>query len=82
MTKSRPRPQPQPREPGGLFGLRPVNVVLLAGGLSAVAVGYVLLSGGSIVAAPLFLFLGYAVLVPAGLLWGFRGRNGGRDRGE
>jgi hypothetical protein len=49
-------------------------VALLVGGLAAIILGYVLLSTGSVVAAPLLLFFGYAVLIPAGLLVGFRGR--------
>ncbi len=55
-----------------LFGFRPLNVGLLAGGLLAIGVGYTLLSRGSTVAAPLLLVLGYAVLVPAALLVGLR----------
>ena len=48
------------------FGLR--NVVLLAAGLAAITFGYVLLAGGSTVAAPLALVLGYVVLIPLGLI--------------
>ena len=55
------------------FGLRPLNVGLLASGLVAIAAGYVLLSRGSTVAAPLLLVAGYAVFVPAALLVGLRG---------
>jgi hypothetical protein len=33
-----------------------------------VTVGFVLLSGGSTVAAPLLLVLGYAVLIPLGII--------------
>jgi len=54
------------------FGFRPLNVGLLAAGLAAILVGYVVLADGSTVAAPLLLLLGYAVLVPAGLLAGLR----------
>ncbi|MFW6088945.1 MAG: hypothetical protein ACODAB_04275 [Gemmatimonadota bacterium] len=63
------------------FGLRALNVGLLAGGLVAIAVGYVLLNRGSTVAAPLLLLLGYAVLVPAALLVGLR-RPRDPDAGE
>ena len=48
------------------FGVR--NVVLLAAGLATITVGYVLLAGGSTVAAPLALLLGYVVLIPLGLI--------------
>jgi hypothetical protein len=66
-----------------VFGLRPVNLLLLTLGVAAVAVGYVLLSRGSTVAAPLVLVLGYAGFVPAGLLVGFRrGAGSERDAGE
>lgn len=52
---------------GGAPRLSWVNGALLAGGLVAVAAGYALLARGSIVAAPLLLVLGYAVLLPWGL---------------
>jgi hypothetical protein len=45
-----------------------VNAVLLALGLACIVVGYVLLARGSIVAAPLLLVLGYAVLIPLGII--------------
>jgi hypothetical protein len=45
-----------------------INVVLLALGLVAIVVGYVLLAGGSTVGAPLLLVLGYAVLIPLGII--------------
>jgi hypothetical protein len=46
-----------------------VNLAILAAGLAAIIVGYVLLAGGSIVGAPLLLVLGYAVLIPLGIIW-------------
>jgi hypothetical protein len=46
----------------------PINGILLALGLAAVILGYVLLAGGSITAAPLLLVLGYAVLIPLALI--------------
>jgi len=49
------------------------NAVLLAVGAVVVLFGYVLLDRGSVVLAPLLLFAGYVVLIPAGLLLGFRG---------
>jgi hypothetical protein len=44
------------------------NWILLAAGLIAIVIGYVLLEGGSTVAAPLLLVLGYVVLVPLGII--------------
>lgn len=74
---------PDDRSRPGAFGLRPVNLALLALGVVTVAAGYVLLGRGSTVAAPLLLVVGYAGFVPAGLLVGFR-RTGTHDakRGE
>jgi len=54
------------------FGIR--NIVALGGAAVAIVVGYLLLDRGSISAAPLLLVLGYAVLIPAGLLMGLRSR--------
>ena len=48
--------------------LSPLNLAVLAGGLAAVIAGFVVLSGGSTVAGPLLLVLGFAVLVPLGII--------------
>ncbi|MAF26765.1 MAG: hypothetical protein QF819_08145 [Gemmatimonadota bacterium] len=40
------------------------NVGIFLGGLGAIAIGYLLLSGGSITMAPILLVLGYCVLIP------------------
>lgn len=45
-----------------------INGLLLAAGLGAITAGYVLLSRGSTVGAPLLLVLGYAVLLPAAII--------------
>jgi hypothetical protein len=45
-----------------------INVALILSGLATVAAGYALLAGGSTVAAPLLLVLGYAVLIPIGIV--------------
>ena len=42
----------------------PVNAALGVAGLVSLVLGYVLLSNGSITAAPLLLVLGYVVLLP------------------
>lgn len=48
--------------------LSPLNLSLLAGGLAAVVFGFMMLAGGSTVGAPLLLMLGFAVLVPLGII--------------
>jgi hypothetical protein len=44
------------------------NWVLLALGMAAIVAGFVTLSGGSTVLAPLLLVLGYVVLLPLGII--------------
>jgi hypothetical protein len=46
----------------------PVNLAVLALGLAAILAGFAGLGGGSTVAAPLLLVLGFAVLVPLGII--------------
>jgi hypothetical protein len=58
------------------FGLANIGIMGLA--VLAIVWGYVLLSRGSVTAAPLLLVLGYMVLLPLGLLFGYR-RIRGRD---
>ncbi len=54
-------------QPGSLrFSTR--NWIFLAAGFAAVAAGFVTLAGGSTVAAPLLLVLGYVVLIPLGIM--------------
>jgi len=48
--------------------LGPLNLSLLAAGLAAIVIGFMLLGGGSTVAAPLLLVLGFAALVPLGII--------------
>jgi hypothetical protein len=57
-----------PAENEGSLRFSPKNLALLAAGMVAIVVGYVLLSGGDVVAAPLLLVLGYAVLIPLGII--------------
>jgi hypothetical protein len=61
------------------FALAPINYALFGAALVAIIAGYVLLSRGSITAAPLLLILGYIVLVPAALLVGLSGRSRGTE---
>lgn len=80
IASGEPNTRGQGRPPA--FGMRPLNIGLLGAGLLSIAAGYVLLSRGSTVAAPLLLVLGYAVLVPAALLVGLRRSSDGRGEGE
>jgi len=45
-----------------------INAILLVAGLLSITGGYVLLGQGSTVGAPLLLVLGYAVLIPLGII--------------
>ena len=45
-----------------------INAILLTLGLAAIVGGYMLLAQGSTVGAPLLLVLGYAVLIPLGII--------------
>ncbi|MDQ3557102.1 MAG: hypothetical protein M3409_10070 [Gemmatimonadota bacterium] len=45
-----------------------MNWILLTAALMVIGLGFVTLSRGSTVAAPLLLVLGYAVLIPLGII--------------
>lgn len=45
-----------------------INGLLAAAGLLAIVLGYVLLSRGSVTAAPLLLVAGYVVLLPLAII--------------
>ena len=45
-----------------------INGILLAAGFASIVIGYSLLAKGSNVAAPLLIVLGYAVLIPLGII--------------
>ena len=62
------------------FGLANLGIMALA--VLAIVWGYVLLSRGSVTAAPLLLVLGYMVLLPLGLLFGYRRLKGSDPEGE
>lgn len=72
-----PRPEPTPRAPSstspaadteGTLRFSVLNLALLGAGLAAIVVGFMLLGGGSITASTLLLVLGFAVLVPLGII--------------
>ena len=65
------------RERSGWFGLGRTNWAVLGAAVVVIVIGYLLLDRGSITAAPVLLVLGYVVLVPAGLLLGYRKRADG-----
>lgn len=52
----------------GALRFSAINAVLLAAGFASITLGYVLLAKGSNVAAPLLIVLGYAVLIPLGII--------------
>ncbi len=52
------------------------NNLLLIGGALAIVLGYVLLAGGDISAAPILLVLGYCVLIPVFLIRSFLSHKG------
>lgn len=62
----RARTAPEHRPPSLRWST--VNYALMGAGLAAIALGFVLLAGGSTVAAPLLLALGYVVLIPLGII--------------
>lgn len=45
-----------------------INLWFAVGGLAAIALGYYLLAQGSITLAPVFLVLGYVVLLPLAII--------------
>ncbi|HEU4558385.1 MAG TPA: hypothetical protein VFS20_11065 [Longimicrobium sp.] len=65
---SRPATQTAPADTEGSLRFSPRNLALLGAGLLAIIIGYVLLNGGDTVLAPLLLVLGYAVLIPLGII--------------
>ena len=73
----RPRARiPQKHESGDLrFGTK--NYAALGAALVSIVIGFLLLSRGSITAAPVLLVLGYCVLVPYGLAAGRQRAPGG-----
>lgn len=63
-----PRQPAAPEKREGALRFGPLNWGLLAAGMVVVIAGFVALGQGSTVAAPLLLVLGYAVLIPLGII--------------
>lgn len=59
---------PAPADTESSLRFSVVNLALLGAGLAAVVAGFMLLAGHSTVAGPLLLVLGFAVLVPLGII--------------
>lgn len=76
-AKARSRQRAKATRDGGDLSFGPRNYVVFAGALISIALGFLLLSRGSITAAPLLLVLGYCVLVPYGLATGQRADSSG-----
>ncbi len=54
------------------FRFGPLNYAVFGAGFATIVLGYVLLDAGSVTAAPFLLILGYAILLPLGLLIGWK----------
>jgi hypothetical protein len=52
----------------GALRFSAINAILIAAGFASIVAGYVLLAQGSNVAAPVLLVLGYAILIPLGII--------------
>jgi hypothetical protein len=65
-----PKPTKSSEAPAERNSLRfsAINAILLVAGLGVITLGYAMLANGSTVGAPLLLVLGYAVLIPLGII--------------
>ena len=68
MTTKKTTARAKGAAPPAALAFSTINLVLGVTGLVALALGYYLLSQGSITAAPILLVLGYVVLVPLALI--------------
>lgn len=55
-------------ESSGSLQFTRVNALLAVAGLVSITLGYWLLAGGSVTAAPLLLVVGYVVLLPMAII--------------
>jgi len=67
-AQSRATSAPSAADTEGSLRFSPKNLALLGAGLLAIILGYVLLGGANNTVAPLLLVLGYAVLIPLGII--------------
>ena len=65
---TRTTPVSSPADTEGSLRFTPKNLALLGAGLASIIIGYVLLGAADVVIAPLLLVLGYAVLIPLGII--------------
>ncbi|HEV7587419.1 MAG TPA: hypothetical protein VGO40_04765 [Longimicrobium sp.] len=65
---TRATPASSPADAEGSLRFTPKNLALLGAGLAAIILGYVLLGAADNTIAPLLLVLGYAVLIPLGII--------------
>jgi hypothetical protein len=65
VVKSKPAPKIK-AETGPIFGKR--NYVLFAVGLLVIIAGFIFLGTGDTVFAPIFLVLGYCVIIPVAII--------------
>ena len=65
---TKPTKQAEAAVPRSSLRFSAINALLLAAGLAVITLGYVMLANGSTVGAPLLLVLGYAVLLPLGII--------------
>ena len=66
-TRNAPATATTPDNPASLR-FSAINGILLAAGMASIVAGYALLAKGSNVAAPVLLVLGYAILIPLGII--------------
>ena len=64
--KARPRAPARPAAP--TLSYSRINAILLGAAAGTIALGYLLLSQGSMNLAPLLLAIGYCVLLPLGII--------------
>jgi hypothetical protein len=67
-VQSRAAAAPVPADAESSLRFSVLNLAVLGGGLAAILAGFMILGGGSTVAGPLLLVLGFAVLVPLGII--------------
>jgi hypothetical protein len=67
-AQTRATPAASPADADGSLRFTPKNLALLGAGLAAIILGYVLLGAANNTIAPLLLVLGYAVLIPLGII--------------